>query len=426
MLKNKFIKNFILPSQLYNTSKKNVPNIKFGGIELPKKTIYLDFAASTPLDRRVLNEMTPWMLGYFANAANRTHPMGEITDHAIAEARIKISSIFKVDYDDVIFTSSATESNNLFLRGLISSPFRKKNKILYSPTEHSSIIATIKDLSEKFDDKIILKELPIDNEGQIVLAEAEKLIDSSTLCVCVMDVNNETGILQKNISHLKNLCDKVNTILHIDMAQGFARCKTEDLFLNFDTATISSSKIYGPKGAAALIIKKRKPKIKLEPQLTGGGHEFLLRSSTPNTAAIIGFAKACELQKIEASERFTYYEKLENAFKNEISKYLQPIFYGQDSNKVKGILTLCISGVNAMKLLEETRSVCASVGSACKTLQATSSHVLLAMGVPLENALSSFRISFGLTNSESEVREAAKRLAKTAIKLKKESATLKQ
>ncbi|WP_158997135.1 cysteine desulfurase family protein [Pigmentibacter ruber] len=425
MLKNIFIKNFILPSQLYNTSKKNVPNIKFGGIELPKKTIYLDFAASTPLDKRVLNEMTPWMLGYFANAANRTHPMGEITDHAIAEARLKIANIFKVDYDEIVFTSSATESNNLFLRGLITSPFRKKNKILYSPTEHSSIIATIKDLVEKYGEKIIFKELPIDQNGQIILADAEKLIDKNTLCVCVMDVNNETGIIQKNIPYLKELCEKVNTILHVDMAQGFARCKMENLFLNFDTATISSSKIYGPKGAAALIIKKRKPKIKLEPQLTGGGHEFLLRSSTPNTAAIIGFAKACELQFIEASERSEYCEKLEIAFKKEISKQIQPIYYGKEENKVKGILTLCIAGVNAMKLLEETKSVCASVGSACKTLQATSSHVLLAMGVPLENALSSFRISFGLTNSEAEVKEAAKRLAKTAIKLKNESATLK-
>lgn len=425
MSKNKFLNHFILPSKLYHTSKKNVPDISFGGIALPTQTIYLDFAASTPLDTRVFHEMTPWMLGYFANAANRTHPMGELTEHAIASARTKIANIFKTEFDEVIFTASATESNNLLLRGLVNSPYRKKHKILYSATEHSSIISTLKSLTEQQNQHVLIHELPVDSEGQINLTEAKRLIDADTLCVCIMDINNETGIIQKHLSEIKKLCDSMGTILHVDSAQGFARSKNTDYFYHFDTATVSAAKIYGPKGAAALLVRKKKPKIRLEPQLTGGGHEFQLRSSTPNTAAIIGFAKACELQSSEAQARIELYEELELEFRTELLKHIDAEFYGNPKNKTHGIVTICLAGVNAMKLLEETRTVCASVGSACKTLQATSSHVLMAMGVPLENALSSFRVSFGLTNSVSEVTEAARRLAKSALKLRQESATLK-
>ena len=158
--------------------------------------------------------------------------------------------------------------------------------------------------------------------------------------------------------------------------------------------------------------------------MTGGGHEFDLRSSTPNIAAILGFTHACLNQQQEASERIKYYEFLENAFCEELNKHIQVKYYASKKQKVAGILTISFQGVNAMKLLEETRTVCASVGSACKTLQATASHVLVAMGIELENTLASFRVSFGLTNSEQEVREAAKRLAQTAHQLREKSATL--
>lgn len=427
MSKNSFIKNFMLPVNLMNSSKDNVPNIQFGGVSLPENTIYIDFASSTPLDLRVFQEMTPWMLGYFANSANRSHPMGELTEYAIGLARTNIATVFNVSFDEVIFTSSATESNNLFLRGLIENPHRKRNKIVYCATEHSSIVTTVKAIYEHYSgvSGIEIAELPVDSNGQIIIDEANRIIDRNTLCVCVMDVNNETGIIQTNLDKINELCKKVETILHVDAAQGFARTKNIAGNVDYDTATISSSKIYGPKGAAALIIKKKRPRILIEPQLTGGGHEFNLRSSTPNTAAIVGFSAACMLQKNESQIRINHYKKMESAFCDEISKHIKAIFYGQSSMKVPGILTLCFPEVNAMKLLEECKTVCASVGSACKTLQATSSHVLLAMGVDLEHALSSFRVSFGLTNSEEEVREAAYRLAEAALKIRNSSATLK-
>ncbi|BBH52609.1 cysteine desulfurase family protein [Fluviispira sanaruensis] len=420
---NKFIENFVLPSEWMNSSPQKIEPISFGGIKLPQNTIYLDFASSTPLDKRILEKMTPWMLGYFANSANRLHPMGELTEHALGWARTTLAKIFSVSFEEVIFTGSATESNNLFLRGLVENPHRKRNKIVYCATEHSSIIVTANTLSA-LSENIQIAELPVDEYGQINIQIAERVIDENTLCVCVMDVNNETGIRQLQLEKIRKISLECGALLHVDASQGFARSHLIAEGIDFDSLTISSAKIYGPKGAAALILKKRRPKIKLQAQLTGGGHEFDLRSSTPNIAAIMGFTYACLFQQQEASERIKYYEFLENAFCDELNKHIQVKFYGVKKQKIAGILTISFQNVNAMKLLEETRTVCASVGSACKTLQATASHVLVAMGIELENTLASFRVSFGLTNSEQEVREAAKILAQTAHHLREKSATL--
>ncbi|KAB8029191.1 cysteine desulfurase family protein [Fluviispira multicolorata] len=426
MTKNNFIENFMLPSNLMNSSKDHIRNIDFREITLPKNTIYIDFASSTPLDTRVFQEMIPWMLGYFANASNRSHPMGKITEYAITQARISIAKIFNVSQNEVIFTSSATESNNLLLRGLVEDPLRKRKKIVYCATEHSSIIVTAKKIldhySKVFD--IEIKSIPVDMNGQIIMDEAEKIIDKNTLCVCIMDVNNETGIIQTQLQKIKVLCQKAETILHVDAAQGFARSTCIACDVDYDTATISSSKIYGPKGIAALIVKKRRPFIRIEAQLTGGGHEFNIRSSSLNNAAIIGFAKACSLQKKEAQMRIMHYKKMEEAFCDEIQQHILAHFFGNNTEKVPGIITLYFSGVNASNLLEKSKIVCASISSEYKTLQEIGSHVLDAMGVALEHSLSSFRVSFGLTNSEDEVREAARILAKTAIKLKRDSVIL--
>lgn len=420
MTKNKFLKNFMLPRNLMSSSKKNVPPIYFGGVSLPEKTIYLDFAASTPLDVRVFEAMTPWMLGYFANPANRIHPMGELTEYAIGTARTQIATIFDVNFEDVIFTSSATESNNLLLRGLIEHPLRKRNKIVYSATEHSSIIATAHALADHYGKSLGIEvaELPVDANGLIILEKAKKIIDDRTLCVCVMDVNNETGVVQTALPEIKEICNNVGTLLHIDAAQGFARSSEIAYNVDYDTLTISSAKIYGPKGVAALIIRKKQPRILIAAQLTGGGHEFQLRSGTPNTAAIVGFAKACQLQKDEAFLRIDHFKTMEQAFYQELTQNIDPIVYGSATNKVSGILALCFKDVNGMKLLEHSKTVCASSGSACKTLQATASHVLTAMGVEVSHALSSVRVSFGLTNNEAEVREAARILSRTAQSLK--------
>ncbi|MES2615496.1 MAG: cysteine desulfurase family protein [Bdellovibrionota bacterium] len=406
MTRNTFSHHFQQPKNL-------LPNI-----------IYLDYAASTPLDLRVYTKMEPWLLEYFGNSANFFHLMGEKAKDALENARSHLANILNITSDEITFTSSATESNNLFLRGLLEHPLQKRKKIVTCVTEHSSIASTVKMLAENLGTRLGFEfcELTVDKNGQIKLEEAKKIIDDKTLCVCVMDINNETGIIQNTLPEIEKLTHAAGALLHVDAVQGFVRNNVFALGVDYDSAVISSGKIYGPKGAAAFILKKRRPRILLEPQLTGGGHENGLRSSTVNVAAIVGFVEACLLQKNECTQRLTHYEKLEFAFIDELNKHIDACFYGLDTCKIKGILSLSIPNVNAMKLLENTNQVCASVGSACKTLQATASHVLTSMGVDLEQALASFRVSFGLCNEEDEVRLAAKLIAKNALELRKTSA----
>ena len=421
---NDFLKNFKTPCEFFNHNS-NV-SAEFQSFKIPQKTIYLDFASSTPVDMRVFEVMKPWYLQYFGNDGSRIHPMGELSEHGLAHAREIIAQTLNVDFSEVYFTSSATESNNLVLRGLIQNPFNKRKKILYSSTEHSSVVETCIRLKELYGKTLGVQalELPVDKKGQIVLEKAKKMIDDTVLCVCVMDVNNETGVIQNQLIELEKMTHRVGAYLHVDAVQGFARSPVFACGVNYDTAVISSGKIYGPKGASALIIRKRHPKIQIEAQLTGGSQEQGLRASTPNIPVIMGFANACYYQNKERVERFKLYSLLESLFLSELSKNIDFMTYGlSKGNKVSGILSICIPGVNAMVLIERCVRVCVSAGSACKTSQATSSHVLASMNVSLEESLASFRISFGLTNTFEEVREAARIIAYEAKLLREESAT---
>ena len=411
----------VSPFQKY--FQKSEKRISFAGVTLPEEVVYLDYASSTPVDSRVLEAMMPWFQELCGNPAARLHPMGEMSEHGLAWARGVLASACNAKFDEVYFTSSATESNNLVIRGLLNSPKCKRHKIVVSAIEHSSILSTVKEL-ENIKPNLEIAVLPVDSEGQINIESATQIIDEKTLCVCVIDVNNETGAKQNNLEKLVRHSHDVGALVHVDSSQGFVRSQEFSLqTLDYDTATLSSTKVYGPKGASALIVRKRSPKIRLEPEQTGGGHEFGMRSGTPNLPAIIGFAKAVELQNAERAERIKHYENLENKFLQCLKSKIDFKVYS-NSQRVPGILTLSIQNVNAMKLIENAKTVCVSVGSACKTLQATSSHVLEAMGVPLDEALMAFRVSIGLPNSEQDVVKAAEILAEEAKRLLQESAIL--
>jgi cysteine desulfurase len=395
--------------------------IHFGGVELPRDLIYLDHAAATPVDKRVLLKMLPWMTQIYGNPANRLHPMGELAEHGLALARQSIAQSIGVEFDEVFFCSSATEANNLLLRGLVQNPLRKRNKIVIAGTEHSSILATASEL-ETWGVEIAI--LNVDAQGQIDLHQAEKLIDNNTLCVCAMDVNNETGIVQSHLNDVVAIAHSRGVIVHVDAVQGFARGHFNSSAVDFDSATISGAKIYAGRGASALILKKRTPRIRITPQLTGGGHESGLRSGTPHLAAIIGFAEAARLQVEERAERLHHLSHLESIFLTALGGMIEYASAGAGAKKCPGIVMLHIPGVNAMKLIENMKNVCVSAGSACRTLQATTSHVLKAMGIEDDAALSSFRVSIGLTNTEAEMLTAAALIAQTAQQLRKSSANL--
>jgi cysteine desulfurase len=396
-------------------------SLSFGGLGMSEGLIYLDHAAATPVDNRVLSHMIPWMTKFYGNPANRLHRMGEIAEHGLAHARQTVAEAMGVNFDEIYFCASATEANNLLLRGLAEHPMRKRNKVIIASTEHSSILTTAQDL---YPEKIELCILPVDTDGQIDMDVAQSEIDERTLCVCVMDVNNETGIIQSQLDGIISLAHAHGAHVHVDAVQGFARGQFNAQSCNFDTATISGAKIYAGRGAAALIARKRNPRIRLKPQLTGGGHEAGIRSGTPNLAAIAGFAEAVKIHSAEHSDRLHYLSHLESIFLSALSGQIDFVHAGKTTQRVPGIIMLHIAGVNAMKLIENMRRVCVSSGSACRTLQATSSHVLKAMGQEDDVALSSFRVSLGLTNTASEMLSAARIIAETAFTLRRTSANL--
>lgn len=399
-------------------------DVRFGGVELQGDLIYLDHAAATPIDGRVFAKMLPWLTQVYGNPANRLHRMGELAEHGLAQSRQTIADALGVTFEEVIFCSSATEANNLLLRGLVQNPLRKRNKIVVAATEHSSVLTTAHELA---DNGIEVAVLSVDTHGQIDLENAAAHIDNNTLCVCVMDVNNETGIIQKHLNEITALAHKHGALVHCDAVQGFARGNFHATHNDFDTATISGAKIYAGRGAAALIIRKRSPRIRLAAQLTGGGHEFGLRSGTPNLAAIAGFAEGVRLQIAERAERSKHLAHLESIFLSALAGRIQFSSSGtgaKAAQKVAGIVMLHIPNVNAMKLIENMKRVCVSAGSACRTLQATTSHVLTAMGCDDDIALASFRVSIGLTNTEAEMHHAAEIIATTAADLQKSSANL--
>lgn len=412
-----FRDNFQLPGSFLSAkSATDSEPLTFGGFGLPPDTIYLDYASSTPIHIDAYRIKEKYELSYFGNPAARLHPMGALSEFALAQAREDLAQMLSVKFEEVLFLASATEANNFILRGLVESPRRKRHKIVVGATEHSSVLTTALALQKSYGrtHQISVEVLAVDTLGQVDLDDARRQIDDSTLCLCVMDVNNETGVAQKSLPQLIEIAHAKGVHVHVDAVQGFARGAFSTSMLDYDSLVISSGKIYGPKGAASLVLRKQFVRAPIEAQLTGGGHEFNMRSSTSNLAAIVGFAFAAQLQQKERATRNAYLAQLESHFLSCLKGAVDFKLYGESTARVPGICMLSIEGVNSMKLVENMANVCVSVGSACRTLQATASHVLLAMGVPLEEALSSIRVSFGLPNSLDEASTAAERVAQAA------------
>jgi cysteine desulfurase len=389
--------------------KALVTEPEFGGSKLnDPETIYLDFAAATPVCDEALAEMLIWHNKAFANPANRLHGPGEFAEHGLWDARERLAHALSCEPTEIVFCSSATEANNLALRGLALHPRRRRNRMVVSPSEHSSVLETAQALKRlPLSHPLSLETLRLDPDGQVDLDHARSIIDEDTLFVSVMNVNNETGVRQTQLNDITQIAHAAGALVHCDAVQGFARDGFSFSSSDADLAVVSSSKIYGPKGAAALLLRSGR-KLRLAAQLTGGGQESGLRSSTPNLPAIRGFARAAELMsQMHANGAIAEQQKhLEKTFLNALSSQTTFTLHGS-RYKAPGTLMLSFPNVNAMKLIEDCRILCISTGSACRTFQATASPVLLAMGVPLEQALSSIRVSFGIPTQEADVLRSA-------------------
>lgn len=382
---------------------------------MAQKRIYLDYAATTPIDPRVLRALPYYFQNFFGNSAS-LHFEGRKAKEILEEARLFFGKKIKAQFEEeIIFTSSATESNNLAIKGIAYSYKDKGKHILISPIEHSSILGPASSLKkEGFE----IDFLRVNREGLVDLNDLEKKIRKDTILVSVHYANNEIGTIEP-IQKIGEICRKKNVFFHTDAVQIFDKINLNVKKLKVDLLTASSHKIYGPKGVALLYIKKG---LKLKPLLDGGEHEFGLRSSTVNVPLILAFKKAYEIALKDQEKELKKYTFLRKKIEHFVFKEIRGIHLtGSKKLRLNNILSFWIEGVEGesllMKLDEEGISV--STGSACASLKLEPSHVLLACGYPPFKAHSSIRISLGRFTTEKEIDYFLKIFKKSIEELRK-------
>ncbi len=389
-----------------------------------KNKIYLDFAASTPVAPEVFEKMTPYFSDYFANPSS-IHQMGNEAASAIIEARKQLADFFQSDPREIIFTSSATEANNLAIFGTACRTANglQKPSVIVSPVEHDSVLASHRELEKR---GFPLSVLEVDENGVVDVENLKKIIEKSEMpiLVSVMYANNETGIIQpiKKISEIiQNYRSERKTIfplLHIDVVQAmnFLDCRKD--YLGADMVSASSHKIYGPKGAAALCVRKG---IILQPIIYGGGQEFHLRSGTENVPAIVGFGEAVRLIDRRISSEI---RELRDHLEKTILQSIPDVkINGGSAERLPNISNMGFKGIEGESIVAslDAKGIECSTGSACSSKSMEPSHVLLAMGQNHETAQGSIRFSLGRTTTKEDIDAVLKELPPIVEKLRKMS-----
>jgi len=364
-----------------------------------KFPIYLDHHATTPLDPRVLEEMMPYFTEKFGNASSLDHPYGHEASVAVESAREKIANAIGARHDEIIFTSGATESDNLALIGTMEKYKDRGDHLITCVTEHKAVLDTARHL-ESLGKKVTY--LGVNEYGEIDLEELKESITDSTVMISIMAANNEIGTIA-DVAEIGKITHDKGVIFHTDAAQAVGHIPIDVEKMNIDLMSMSSHKIYGPKGIGALFVRSVKPRVKPEPILFGGGQERNIRSGTLNVPGIVGFGKALE---IASKEMVTENER----FRAWTSKMLQTFqeaggeLNGHPTKRLSHNLNVYFKGVESKAVINSVSNrIAISAGSACTTQTVEPSHVLLAMGFSEERAHSSIRIGLGRFNTEEEI-----------------------
>lgn len=379
-----------------------------------KKRIYLDYAATTPVDFRVMKAMKPYFDKNFGNTMS-VHQFGKEAYEAVENARKIIAEFINAYSEEIIFTSSATESNNLALKGLAFLNRNFKNHIIVSSIEHDCVLNAARWLKKQ---GFEVDYLPVDKYGLVDIESLKKLIKKNTLLVSVIHGNNEVGTIQ-DISLIGKICREKEVLFHTDAAQSLGKVPIDVKKMNIDLLTGSSHKIYGPKGAAFLYIRNG---VKIEPLLHGGGHEKGLRSSTLNVPAIVGFGKACQILKDEGEEENKRLTKLRDYIIEKILKEIKATkLNGHPTKRLSNNINISFLGIEgeALVLTLDSFGIAVSSGSACSSKTLKPSHVLLAMGLKPEEAHGSIRISIGRFTTKKEIDYFLEVLPKAVERLRK-------
>ena len=378
------------------------------------KRIYLDYAATTPVDPRVFRAMKPYFLNEFGNSAS-LHTLGQNAKEALENSREIIAKTLKATSNEIIFNSSATESNNLALKGVAFANKNRGNHIIISPIEHDCVINTAKWLKKQ---GFEIEKLDIDKYGIVNLDSLKKMIKDETILVSVIHANNEIGTIEP-IGEIGEICRKRNIYFHTDAAQSFGKIPIDVKKMNIDLLTASSHKMYGPKGAACLFVRKG---VKIEPLLHGGGHEFGLRSSTVNVPAIVGFAKAVEICNKEMEKESQKLIKLrDRLIKGVLNKISGSHLNGHPKKRLPNNANFWFEFVEGESIVMHLDSygIAASTASACSSPKLEPSHVLLAIGFKPQEAHGSLRVSLGRWTKKEDIDYLIETLANVIKNLRK-------
>lgn len=373
--------------------------------------IYLDHHATTPVDPRVLDEMLPYFSEKFGNAASLDHPYGYDASVAVESAREKIAKSINAHHDEIVFTSGATESDNLAIMGVMEAYRGRGDHLITCTTEHKAVLDTIRHL-ESLGKKV--NYLPVNKYGEVDLDRLQKSITDRTILISIMVANNEIGTVS-DIAEIGRIAHDNEVIFHTDAAQAVGHIPIDVETMNIDLMSFSSHKVYGPKGVGALYIRSIRPRVKTKPIMFGGGQERHIRSGTLNVPAIVGFGKAIEIASKEMStenERFrSWTAKMQKSFE-EIGGELN----GHPSKRLAHNLNIFFKGVESKAIINSiSKKVAISSGSACTTQVVEPSHVILALGYDEERAHSSIRIGVGRFNTAEEIDFAINEIC-TAVK----------
>jgi cysteine desulfurase len=362
--------------------------------------IYLDNNATTRTDPRVVEAMLPYFTERYGNAASLTHTFGQEADEAVDRARQQVADLITAHPREIIFTSGATESNNLALKGIAAMYRPKGDHIITAATEHKAVLDPLRRLGrEGFQITI----LPVDAYGQVTVEQVAQALTPRTVLLSIMAANNEIGTLQP-IRALGRLCKERGVLFHTDAAQAAGKVPLDVEDMGIDLLSLSAHKMYGPKGVGALYVRRRDPRVRLEPQMDGGGQERGLRSGTSNVPGIVGFGVACELCRQEMPAESIRLTNLREQLRCGIQEQLRDVtLNGHPTERLPGNLNLSFAHIKGEALLMALRDVAVSSGSACTTASLEPSYVLNALGLDDELAHGSIRFGLGRFNTAEEV-----------------------
>ena len=398
-----------------STDVKTMPQeqqVAANGVKLP---IYMDNHATTPLDPRVLEEMLPYFMEKFGNAASRNHSFGWAGEEGVETARERVAKLVGATTKEIIFTSGATESDNLAIKGVAEMYKEKGNHIITAVTEHKAVLDTCKRL-EKYGYRVAY--LPVQKDGLVDLDDLKRAIDDKTILVTIMAANNEIGVLQP-VAEIGKLCRERGVIFHSDATQAVGKVPVDVNKQNIDVMSISAHKMYGPKGVGALYVRRKNPRVQISAIIDGGGHERGMRSGTLNVPGIVGLGKACLICMEDMPKESCHLAGMRNRLRDNIMSRLDEVYInGSMEHRLPGNLNISFAYVEGESLLMGINDVAVSSGSACTSATLEPSYVLKALGTGDDLAHSSIRFGIGRFNTEAEIDYVADRVVETVQRLR--------